>query len=165
MVSFQPFGLTELPFGLPGKIYRSPMPFQHGDVKGSVFQDYLSKGILVVVVLAEAEECLQRTGRDLPAFYRANGLEVVECPIADYAVPAWRPLDQALNDVIERASSGKNVAVHCYAGFGRTGTFMACLAHKVLGLNGEEAVKWVRRYIPNAIENEKQVQFVMEFAG
>lgn len=141
------------------------MPFRFADYNGKLFQTYLREGISVVVVLAEAEECQQRTGRDLLAFYRLQGLEVIHCPISDFSVPEQGPMKLALETVAEKALAGKHAVVHCYAGFGRTGTFMACLAHRLLGMNGETAIKWVRTHIPTALESEAQVQFVQEYAG
>jgi hypothetical protein len=39
--------------------------------------------------------------------------------------------------------------------------FTACLAKHVLGLSGEEAIAWIRHYIPGAVETSLQRQLVM----
>jgi len=44
---------------------------------------------------------------------------------------------------------------------GRTGLFAACLARRVLGLSGEDAIRWVRRFIPEAVETSEQWQMVI----
>lgn len=163
--AFDPSGLTELPFRLPGRIYRSAMPFGAFDPDGTLFQAYQAAGITGVVVLAEAQECLEKTGKDLLAFYRQQGLEVIYCPILDYCVPESQLLEAALEALIERAQAGKHIAVHCSAGFGRTGVFMACLAHKLFGMDGETAIAWVRQVIPGAVETTYQEEFIREYAG
>jgi protein-tyrosine phosphatase len=162
--SFEPGALTGLDFGTPGRIYRSPMPFGPYDADHTLLQAYASASISAVVVLAEAEECLRKTGRDLLADYREQGLGVIHCPIPDYATPTEQSFEQALVAVAERARLGQHTVVHCSAGIGRTGIFMACLAHKLLGLDGDAAIAWARSYIPGAVESESQVQWVRQYA-
>ena len=161
---FRPDHLTELPFGLAGRIFRSPMPFRPGDEQGNLFLEYQQAQISVVVVVAEEEECYRRTGRDLLQFYTQQGLHVISCPIRDFSVPASdRELSQTLEAVLEQAKAGRNIAVHCNAGFGRTGTFLACLARRAFGYDGNRAINWVRAYVPPALENPEQMQFVLYY--
>jgi protein-tyrosine phosphatase len=163
--SFDRNGLTELDFGTPGRVYRSPMPFGREDPNGLLFPAYRSAGISAVVLLAEAEECLRKTGRDLLAFYREQGLQGIHAPIPDFTVPTEESFEQALQSVVERARAGQHTVVHCSAGIGRTGLFMACLAHVLLGLDGNAAIDWVRQVIPNAVENEDQKAYVREYCA
>jgi len=165
MNTFDVGGMTELDFDTPGRVYRSPMPFGPYDVEHTLIQAYASAAISAVVVLAEAEECLRKTGRDLLADYREQGLGVIHCPIPDYAIPKRQPFEQALLAVAERARLGQHTVVHCSAGIGRTGLFMACLAHHLLGLDGDAAIDWVRQAIPTAIETEEQKQFAREYCA
>lgn len=157
--------LTELPFNLPGRIFRSPMPFRNIDPEGKIFQQYLKQKISVVVLLASDEECLDRTGRNLRYFYRSKGMEVIYLPIADFNLPTRKEIDQAVQTALRRAKAGKHIAIHCYAGFGRTGIFAACLARRILGLKGMDAVSWVRQVIPEALETDEQVQFVVDYSS
>jgi protein-tyrosine phosphatase len=161
--NFDVNALTGLDFGTPGRLYRSPMPFGPYDGDHSLVQAYQSASISVVVVLAEAEECLRKTGRDLLAYYREQGLEVIHCPIPDFTVPQRQPFEAAQLAVAARARNGQHTVVHCSAGIGRTGLFMACLAHHLLGLDGDAAIARVRRAIPTAVETEDQKQFVREY--
>ncbi len=55
------------------------------------------------------------------------------------------------------------LAMHCHAGIGRTGIFLACMAQDLLGMDAEESIRWVRGYIPGAVETPYQLQFVREY--
>ena len=47
--------LTALPCGLPGRIFRCPMPFSHSDPAGDVLRQVAEQGVDIVVILAEEE--------------------------------------------------------------------------------------------------------------
>ncbi|MGH2625269.1 MAG: protein-tyrosine phosphatase family protein [Anaerolineales bacterium] len=156
--------VTEMPFGLPGRVLRSPMPFSDFDPTGDSWRAYREFEVDTVVILAEREEALLRTGMDLFEFYRGQGLQVVHVPIRDHASPAdAAALSAAVERALAAAGAGSNLAVHCYAGIGRTGVFLALLARRALGLAGEEAISWVRRWIPGALETPGQQQFVIHW--
>jgi len=156
--------LTEFPFGYPGKIFRSPMPFGPYDRLSKVWPAFQQQAISSVVVLVEAQEYLVRAGRDLPAFYRSAEIDVIHLPITDFQIPSdLMAFKEAIVLIDMHAQNGKNIVVHCMAGIGRTGTFMACLAKHHLDLDGQEAIDWVRKFIPDALENLRQEEFVIAF--
>lgn len=161
MNPYSPF--SELPFGYPGRVFRSRMPFDERDPRGDLLKCYLAESIQVVVVLAEDEEILAYTGRDLRAEYTRQGLAVIHLPIPDFSTPSLEPLDRAVSRSVEAIRSGKNLVVHCHAGMGRTGLFLACLAISSLQLSAEEAIHWVRNTVPGAIETPDQIHFVMDY--
>lgn len=153
--------LTLLPFNLPGNIYRSPMPFsQMFDPNGEVFPLYLQACIQDVVVLPPQEELLHWTGFNLTQYYLENGINPINLPVEDFTAPPFGAFDQAVPLVIDLSSSGRNIAIHCHAGVGRTGMFAACLARERWGWDGTRAVEWVRQYIPRAIDTDYQMRFV-----
>ena len=146
--------LTEFPFGYPGNIFRSPMPFSPFDRLSQTWFEYQEHDVSVVVVLVEQQEYLVRAGRDLPAFYRGENLDVIHFPIPDFQVPGDLTAFKNVIELVDtHARAGKNIGVHCMAGIGRTGIFMACLAKHHLNLNGQEAIDWVRKFIPSAFMN------------
>ena len=153
--------VIELPFGLPGRIFRSPMPFGPYDLHGEVYDRWREEQMTVVVLLAAEDECLHKTGRNLRAWYLQEGLRVLYLPMPDFGVPAKDELARAVQHAIAYAQAGHNVVVHCSAGIGRTGLFLACVAKQVLGFSGEEALTWVRSYIPYAVETPAQQWLVL----
>jgi protein-tyrosine phosphatase len=154
--------LTELPFGLPGRIFRSPMPFGPYDLHGEVYDRFREEQIAVMVLLASDEECLHKTGCNLRAFYRQEGFEVLYLPIPDFGIPPKDDLEQVVQHTIAYAQAGQHIVIHCSAGIGRTGLFMAYLAKRVFGFSGEEALQWVRYYIPRAVETPEQQRLVLQ---
>ena len=156
--------LTEIPLGLPGRIYRSPMPFSPYDRLGKVWALYWQKGIKTVVVLTEQQEYLVHARRDLLNFYRTEGLDAIHFPIPDFHAPANpAALEEVITNIIERLQNRERIAVHCMAGIGRTGMLLACMAKRYLTLDGQGAIDWVRQFLPNALENQEQEQFVLAF--
>jgi protein-tyrosine phosphatase len=154
--------LTELPLGLPGRIFRCSMPYSPYDPDGRVLQEIRRQAISVVVLLAEAGECLTMTGRDLPGLYRHEGFHIVHVPIPDGGVPGRDQLEQTVTSIIQHAQAGQHLAIHCYAGIGRTGLVAAAVAKRLLGVPGETAIAWVRRYIPRAVETPVQRQLLVD---
>lgn len=156
--------LIELPFGYPGSIFRSPMPFGPYDRLSQTWRAYRQQNIAAVVVLTEPHEYLVHARRDLPAFYQEAQIDTIHLPIKDFHVPDdLAAFELALDEVVNRAQAGDHIAVHCLAGLGRTGIFLACLAKHHLNYDGRHAIQWVRKYIPSALENPAQEQFVIEF--
>ena len=155
--------MTPVPFNLQGKIYRSPMPFGTYDPDGKVLQEYVENEISIIVPLASIEECEEKAHINLYQLYKEKGFEVISLPIEDFSAPSVQSLTKVIDAVMAYAESGRNVVVHCSAGQGRTGTFMACLARKIFGFSGDEAIRWVRQYIPGAVETELQERLVRQY--
>jgi protein-tyrosine phosphatase len=154
--------LTELPFGFPGRVFRSPMPFGQYDPHGEVYDQFHEAQIAVIVLLASDEECLHKTGHNLRALYLKAGFQVLYLPIPDFSVPTKDDLEQVVQHTIAYAQAGQHIIIHCSAGIGRTGLFMAYLTKRCLGLSGSEALQWVRRFIPRAVETPEQQRLVLD---
>jgi protein-tyrosine phosphatase len=155
--------MTELPFGLPGKIFRSAMPFGLYDAEGEIMGLYRESNISVIVLLAEEVECLQKAKRNLYDFYLEQGFRVIHLPIADFNIPSIEELARAVDQTTECARAGLNVVIHCSGGIGRTGTFAACMAKKLFNLSSDQGIAWVRKYIAQAIETPEQERLVIDY--
>lgn len=155
--------LTLIPFGLPGKIFRSPLPggsFDHGL---TTMDEMRAEKISKTVVLVEEFEWWQRANCDLPTLYQGHQIEMFHYPVVDFNVPEdLGSYLAAVQQVLAWAKSGENIAIHCFAGIGRTGTFLTAMAVDVFGWNPLEAVLWIRQFVPGAVENETQFNFVMQ---
>jgi hypothetical protein len=109
------------------------MPFGLYDPGGTLLQDLKAADISAIVLLAEIEECREKTGRDLLAVYREEGLTVFPLPTPNYGIPSNSQLADVLKQARARASDGHNVLIHCSAGLGRTALFAALAGEGCLG--------------------------------
>ena len=155
---------TLLPFNQPGKVYRSVMPGSFlFDPTDQVMSLYQQAGIQSVVVLNPKEDLEKFTQEDLLLRYRSVGINIIHAPVADFSAPAHGAWNKDLAYVENLIRSGETIAIHCHAGIGRTGMFVACLAQDLLGLSPQESIEWVRQHIPTAIETDYQKQFVLRY--
>ena len=137
------------------------MPFSVYDPEGDSLLQFKRENNSLIVLLAEEQECLERAGKDLKSLYLFEGFEVLHLPIRDFDVPSRDDLEGAVKEIIDRARAGQYIMIHCHAGLGRTGLFVACLAKHVLGLSNAEAILWTGKYIPGALETEEQRDWVI----
>lgn len=86
-------------------------------------------------------------------------LEYLHLPVADYTAPTLAQLEHACRfiDYVKGP-----VAVHCFAGIGRTGTVLAAYLVWV-GLEAVAAIERVRRLRPASIETPGQESVIYEF--
>ncbi len=154
---------TYLPFPAEnigsGKIYRSPMPtvFELNRI-----QDTL--GVSTIVQLCFDSEFAEYDQEETFERYSKKQFDVIKFPIEDFKVPVSKDKTRKLVDeILAKTKEGQNVLIHCVGGKGRTGLIVACIARKVFNCGAVEAVHWVRKYVPGAVESTPQQKFIDSF--
>ena len=94
----------------------------------------VSAGLDVVVSLLEKEEAAQLDLARESDVAEAKGLQFISFPIPDRGVPTSMPASLGLlKNIADALEHGKNVAVHCRQGIGRSGLISnwsaGCLRH------------------------------------
>ncbi len=160
----RPATIRELPLELPGKIYVGPMPYGYFDPDGKALDDFKSKNISLIVMLVQESEYRQLAGIDLPKLYSDEGYDLIHLPLLDFSIPQKGFFDSTVAKIITRANESRNVVIHCHAGLGRAGLVAGLLIMRVLGLPGEQAVTWLRKYAPGSLPSHDQLRFITESA-
>ena len=78
--NFTPELITELPFGLPGRIYRSPMPFRLDEGREDLIEQFKTSRIDTVINLVPEDEAYRKTNRDLRTVYSEYGIKMILVP-------------------------------------------------------------------------------------
>jgi atypical dual specificity phosphatase len=150
---------------IPGVLAGMPMPFIHWERRMNhgaplaAYDDDLpilhSAGIRAVV-------CLLNIPTDEPV-YRAAGFDFLCLPIADGAAPVTDQVTQFVQFVSNQRQHQRPVAVHCEAGFGRTGTMIAAYLISQ-GDTALGAIGRVREIERVAVETREQILFLEQYA-
>ncbi len=92
----------------------------------------------------------------------AHGITVLHIPVADFTAPTMDQLQLFVWVAQAAIEEERAVGVHCTAGLGRTGTFLA--AYFVAeGMTAKEAIEHVRSIRPHSVETPTQYAAVEEF--
>lgn len=93
------------------------------------------------------------------------GLSGHHVAIRDFAAPTADQLARFVERTRAEIDGGGAVAVHCFAGMGRTGTLLAAYLVAATRLDGRAAIERIRELRPGSIENLDQEQAVLDLAA
>ena len=138
---------------IEGKLCGMPLPGKTGSLKDDI--NYLkNEGITLLVSLTEK----------IPGFslLKTAKIDSLHLHIKDFHAPTIKQLIYFSHKVDEVILKGGRVGVHCHAGKGRTGTFLA--AYMVFkGSNGDDAIKKIRKLRPDSIETKEQENVIKAY--
>jgi atypical dual specificity phosphatase len=151
---------------IPEALAGMPMPFIHPerrmngggalDAHHDDLQILHSAGIRGVVSLL-----------NLPSdesVYREAGFSFLCLPVPDGGAPTFEQAARFVRFVTENQTLSQAVAVHCEAGLGRTGTMLAVYLIST-GKTAAEAIEMIRSVEKSAVETERQIQFLENYAS
>jgi protein-tyrosine phosphatase len=144
----------------PGRLGIVPRP-RGGDWLADEVRSWRAAGLDVVTSLLTPEEAAELELQDEEAQSLREGLEFHAFPIPDRGVPRSRVDLTKLVRRLERAlESGKNVAVHCRQGIGRSSMVVASLLVSA-GEEPDEAFRRIEKAretsVPDTIEQREWV--------
>lgn len=93
----------------------------------------------------------------------ASGLTELHIPVQDFTAPTQDQIATMVNFISKSIAKGQSVAVSCGAGYGRTGTILACYLVKRC-LSAEQAISEVRTKRPSSIETPEQEEAIRNYA-
>jgi protein-tyrosine phosphatase len=121
------------------------MPGPAGDRLEDEIRSLKSEGVDALVSLLTTGEVFYMELEQEPESCRACGIEYISFPIPDRQTPES---EAATLDLVERLAAlvteGKGVAIHCFAGIGRSTLIAACVLAN-LGIDPGEAFRLIKR--------------------
>jgi len=104
------------------------------------------------------------------------GLNYIDCSIPDFTAPSIELYDEVYDVMLNQASLGKKIAIHCHGGMGRTGTVLTALKLKEMAMsesfyeqtkfqNLQKALNALRKLPGNAyiVEVQEQEQGLCDY--
>lgn len=143
---------------VPGKLAGSGLPAARSPwYEESAFDAIYAEGVRLVLSLMEQPDDAE--------LLRSVGLESVHFPIDDFGIPTDEVRFAALIDEMHRRiETGTPVLVHCYAGIGRTGMWIASYLARHHGRAPADAIRHLRALRPRSIETPEQQAWVVRMA-
>jgi len=122
-----------------GRLAIMPHP-RGGDWLEDEIRSLREDGVETLVSLLPTEEMIELALAEEPTLCAANGIDYISFPIVDRSVPHSRAsLLSLLDQLCDLLHGGRGVAVHCRAGIGRSGLFVAAVLVRE-GIRPAEAI-------------------------
>ncbi|CBJ29564.1 conserved unknown protein [Ectocarpus siliculosus] len=101
----------------------------------------------------------------LPETFMREGISVYNFSWEDMTTPSMALLSDIIRVALSCLRTGGKIAVHCHAGYGRTGLVIASILVMMNNLPPQQAVALVREKRPTSLQTNAQVSMVGEFAN
>ena len=151
----------------PGKLYRSCMPRGYHDTANLVYELWKTASIDVVCALSPPSEFIEKSGEDQLLRYEELGYTVLPGGTEDRESWELETLQGLVDSVHSSLEDGLNVAVHCSAGRGRTGTVIACLLAKLNRWSAEHSLAHLRQNYSigpeSVVQSESLLAYVEQY--
>ena len=151
---------------IPGVLAGMSMPFIHQDRRFNTFgpqADYADELPALYAAGIRAVVCLLNIPSDA-AIYESAGFAFKCLPVPNGGAPSVEQAQEFIKFVGLQLAEQHPVAVHCEAGLGRTGTMLATYLISQ-GDSAEQAIRRVRAAEGAAVETQRQIQFLEQFAA
>lgn len=169
----QPLTIVDLSLQLGGRIALSGVPglLIHADGSLGLCEQTLARemtrlkqhDIALLVGLVEDEELGGIAYDDIADAARNVGIQIVRLPLRDFRTPTHSDEPELIR-IAEQAADlfrqGRGLAFHCIAGIGRSGLMAGCLLVHI-GMPPYQALETIRAVLPDALETEEQVRFLL----
>ena len=138
------------------------MPTGSKKMLGADLNEIIDWGANGVLCLVEPHELVMNKVEPLPAEVQRAGMWWKHLPIIDMDIPNqefenhWAVEGERIRHALR---IGERVAIHCYAGLGRTGMIAARILVE-FGVDPEQAIRRVRRDNRRRIQTHAQANFV-----
>ncbi len=128
-------------------------------------QYYKSIEVDMVVSLLESHEARELGLVQEKEFLEEQGIEFISYQIKDHNLPKAADFGALVKTLHSDLESGKNIAIHCRAGIGRTGVLASCIL--ILdGFKARTAIDMVSAARGVAIpDTEEQFDYICSFEG
>ncbi|HEX2915157.1 MAG TPA: dual specificity protein phosphatase 23 [Chloroflexia bacterium] len=145
--------LSNFSWLIEGKLAGSARPGGDGPEEDDL-RFLQEQGIRAIVTL-----CHQSAN---PVLLEKYNLMYKHLPVEDFEAPSFELIDKAVGYIERRIANNQPVLVHCRAGYGRTGTILACYLVK-RGMSPSQALAEVRRARPGSVEVKSQERAVLAY--
>lgn len=121
-------------------------------------------GINTLVSLIEESELKELKTPHLLKAADDSGIGPIWYPIPDMSAPSdFVTSMELIEELYDQLESGRNIAIHCKGGLGRTGCIAACLLVRV-GHDPKNAIRWTRHVRKGTIQTKVQEYFIYAYA-
>ena len=140
-----------------GRLAGTPCP-------GIVGETMLDLGYLKDVGITELISLTEEMFNPLKA--KVLGIDVSHFPIIDMSVPSLKDAEWFCQNLDQKITEQKIIAIHCKAGLGRTGTMLAAyyLWKAPTETTAQQAIDYIRSLNHQMIQSQQQINFLYSFS-